>query len=639
MSMGITAAFAADDETPAPSYPVPPVDGTDPGNYILSDDGNNYNPTTDNEGNYVRGDAVTFSITIPKTATDKANGTDHAYAAYQIFKGDLYVETTGTTPTLSNIEWGSGVTNTTALVSALADNTTLSALGITSGMTAAQVADKLDGLAFDAEAAKEFAKVVSGFLATGSASDEDGDNYVMSGLNAGYYLVKDTNENDEFDQENYAQTRYMLEVVGNVTAQPKQSIPTIVKKVDDTNDSTDTTNTVEWADTADYDIGDSVPYQITGTLPENLADYTTYTYKITDTLSDGLTYNNDARVYFVYPGFDFWVEVNEHPNVTVSNNGQTLTVEISDVKGVTGGYHSLYDPAVESGMLGRMGRPGGFVQEVPAGTQIVVRYSATLNEDAVKGEAGNENTVVLEYSNNPNGDGTGETPGEKVIVFSYEIDVNKVERDETVDPITADEYEDLENKDGWVKDSSGKYYKTKPLAGADFTLYKLVADSTTEGAQTGAAIYAALPDQIRPLAKDVFENNTKYYVVVDNKTGTTAGSEFKFDGVDDGTYVLIESTVPAGYNGIKAKTFEVTATHTNANEEPAMELTALTVTDTSFKADKKDGTIKTDIENNSGTVLPSTGGIGTTIFYVVGSILVVAAGVLLITKKRMSREG
>ena len=246
---------------------------------------------------------------------------------------------------------------------------------------------------------------------------------------------------------------------------------------------------------------------------------------------------------------------------------------------------------------------------------------------------------VLEYSNNPNGDGTGETPGEKVIVFSYEIDVNKVERDETVDPITADEYEDLENKDGWVKDSSGKYYKTKPLAGADFTLYKLVADSTTEGAQTGAAIYAALPDQIRPLAKDVFENNTKYYVVVDNKTGTTAGSEFKFDGVDDGTYVLIESTVPAGYNGIKAKTFEVTATHTNANEEPAMELTALTVTDTSFKADKKDGTIKTDIENNSGTVLPSTGGIGTTIFYVVGSILVVAAGVLLITKKRMSREG
>ena len=648
MSMGVFAF--ADEETPAPSYPYPPTDDTDQGNYILSDDGKNYNPTTDADGNYVRGDEVTFSITIPKTAADKANETDHTYAAYQIFKGDLYVNTENgvQTKTLSNIEWGDGISE--AGIAALYNK-----YGLTDAdKTAAKVAEKLNRLAFDDDAAKDFAAFfnTTSYLKSGNPSTVSGDDYVMDGLHAGYYLVKDTNDNGEFAQENYAQTRYMLEVVGNVTAKPKQSIPTLVKKVDDKADSSTSEDAVTWHDTADYDIGDKVPYQITVTLPENIADYTTYEMTITDEMDSGLTYNNDAVVYFNYPGVDKWIVVNDHANVTVSNSGQVLTVNISNVKEVLGGFRAPRDPSETAfSDLGRQSPPGNFVTSVDAKTEIIVRYSATLNENAAIGPTGNKNEAQLEYSNNPNGTGTGKTPKDTNIVFTYEVDVNKVERDDAVEPISADIYNSYtdEQKVGWVKDSSGKYYKTKALVGADFTLYKKVADSKTTGAQTGSAIYAALPDQIRPLAKDVFDNNDNYYVEVGNKTGTTADSVFTFEGVDDGEYVLVESTVPAGYNGIKAKSVTVTATHTQDPDE--LKLDSLTVNNTDFTATTTSSTvdettvttptglIKTEIENNSGTVLPSTGGIGTTIFYVVGSILVVAAGVLLITKKRMSREG
>ena len=99
---------------------------------------------------------------------------------------------------------------------------------------------------------------------------------------------------------------------------------------------------------------------------------------------------------------------------------------------------------------------------------------------------------------------------------------------------------------------------------------------------------------------------------------TDENGEAKFEGLEDGTYELIEVVAPAGYNLLTAP---VEATVSGSDTDT----TTLSVSKT--------------IENNSGTVLPSTGGIGTTIFYVVGSILVVAAGVLLITKKRMSREG
>ncbi|MDO4871794.1 MAG: SpaA isopeptide-forming pilin-related protein, partial [Candidatus Saccharibacteria bacterium] len=119
----------------------------------------------------------------------------------------------------------------------------------------------------------------------------------------------------------------------------------------------------------------------------------------------------------------------------------------------------------------------------------------------------------------------------------------------------------------------------------------------------------------------------------------TAGeaTKFEFTGIDDGEYKLSETTTPAGYNTIKDITFTVEATHETEADQP--KLTNLSGVAASgqitFTADKDAGSLTTQVENKKGSILPSTGSIGTTVLYVAGSVLVVAAGILLVTKKRM----
>lgn len=286
MSMGTMAL--ADDPAPADPNPVDPaatapVDSTSNGNYVASG--------TDK-----------FTITIPKTDTDIANEVDHSYAAFQIFTGDLLVKTESgaKTKTLSNINWGSGV-NSNGLAAALAADETLAALGIKDNMTAAEIAEKLDDQVFDSNAARAFAAVVGAHLSTTSyPSSVSGDNYVISNLPVGYYLVEDVDtkqgEDAESNQENYAKTRYMLEVVGNVTAEPKQDVPTFDKDIVTTvnNSKTGTETNVE---ATDYNIGDIVTYELRGTLPSNYAVFSTYKYVFHDTMSKGQAYQNDLKVY------------------------------------------------------------------------------------------------------------------------------------------------------------------------------------------------------------------------------------------------------------------------------------------------------------------------------------------------------
>jgi LPXTG-motif cell wall-anchored protein len=115
-----------------------------------------------------------------------------------------------------------------------------------------------------------------------------------------------------------------------------------------------------------------------------------------------------------------------------------------------------------------------------------------------------------------------------------------------------------------------------------------------------------------------------------------AGDTFGFKGVDDGTYVLVETTIPEGYNAWNAVEFEITAAHDVESADP--KLTSLTGGNLATGEFKDTGIIDTDIINKSGIELPETGGIGTTIFYIVGGLLAVAAVVLLVTKKRMATE-
>ena len=253
------------------------------------------------------------------------------------------------------------------------------------------------------------------------------------------------------------------------------------------------------------------------------------------------------------------------------------------------------------------------------GKAIVVDYTSKLNKEAVIGTPGNPNEVLLKYSNNPNLEDNsdtdeGTTPKDKVVVFTYEIKALKVQPDgNAIDQSAYDKLTNEEKAD-YVK-VGDKWQKTKALEGAGFTLYKKV--------------------------------NGEYTAVGEEIKGVTT---FEFKGTDAGEYKLVETTVPAGYNKAADVTFEVKATYdTDAADPKLKSLTVepatagFTVSVTETKNDEEevteittDGIISGKVLNQKGSTLPSTGGIGTTIFYVLGAILVIGAGIVLVTRRRMS---
>lgn len=489
-------------------------------------------------------DETTYSITINNSAEG------HTYEAYQIFTGDLSTNEAGD-KVLSNIVWGSGISE--AGKTALGD-----------------AAAKAETLKTEADA-KAFAKEVAPYLTTaaGSANTVTDGQYVISGLAAGYYLVKDQDGSLTSDPDAY--TEYIIKVVGDATATPKSSVPVVEKKVKDINDSTGETS--GWQDSADHDIGDSVPFQLKATLADNVSSYTTYKVVFHDTLSKGLTYNDDAKVYIdgkETNGFTITSTVN-------ADGTTTLTISCDDVKVLGAGNSSV----------------------------ITVEYTAKLNENAVIGSAGNPNEVYLEYSNNPNksesgNNETGNTPKDVTIVFTYKTIINKVTKNPDYDP-------EVEGSKEYI-----------PLTGAEFKLEKFVASE--DGTETYKGV----------------KGNWVEKSVTKNAEGTV----FTFSGLDDGNYRLTETKTPAGYNTIVPIEFTVTAEHDILSDNPALKsLTGNATTgEITFTSNTTDGSLSADVVNKAGATLPETGGIGTTIFYVLGTILVLGAGVLLVTKKRMNSE-
>ncbi|KEY47136.1 fimbrial protein [Streptococcus equinus] len=484
---------------------------------------------------FVGGNAFADEYTI--TINNVSKG--HTYEAYQIFGGKLYKEDGAKTPTLSNIYWGSGVNKFT----------------YDGESDAAKIAEKLSGQAFDSENANDFAKEASKHLATVAKSKESTSDTVELTVDApGYYLVKDKDGSQ--DSKNGAYTRFMLQVTGAESVEVKNDVPTVQKKVKETNDSTGTTT--DWQDAADYDINDTVPFQLTAELPKKrVDDYNHYYVEFTDTLSAGLTFKEITKV----TADGTTLNENQYKKTVTKNSDDTttLSIVITDVKAVA-----------------------DITQEE---NKVVVEYNAELNSNAVLGSAGNPNSVELTYSNNPNdtGDGTskpantGKTPKDTVKVFTYQTIINKLNE------------------------------KKEALKGAEFTLVKKNKDGSTKNVD-----------------------------VVKNAEGTS----FAFKGLDAGNYVLEETKTPDGYNTIKPIEFTIDADYDKEADDPQLiklstNVTSGDVKSDDFKSNLSDGSLTVGIVNRKGSLLPSTGGMGTTILYVIGSILVLVAAVLLITKKRM----
>lgn len=461
------------------------------------------------------------------TYTIKAPDTTHQYEIYQIFTGDL------SEGILSNVKWG---VNGTGTVGKAVDSTIIKALTDVNTGTDREILNVVE----------QYAKLNS----TPVATITEGATYSAA---AGYYLIKDK-DGSVSGTDTY--TTYIVKVVNDVTISPKGNVPSFEKKVKDINDTTDT-DASAWQDSADYDIGDKVPFKLEGTVASNYADYKTYYFAFHDKAEAGLTFNKDSVKVYV------------------------------DSKEITSGYNVETNPA-DKDTFDVVFDNLKTITDVRADSKIAVEYTATLNDKAVLGNQGNVNTAHLEFSNNPNEEQngsnkpeTGNTPDDSVIVFTYQVVVNKTK-------------------------ANGE-----ALTGAEFTLEKVLKDDTK-----------------------------KTVTVVKNTDGTT----FTFKGLDDGDYILTETKTPATYNTIEPIRFTVTADHNivwdGVNRTGV--LTGLTGSTAdgkvTFTASADKSELTTDVVNQSGATLPGTGGIGTTIFYVIGGLLMAAAAVLLITKKRMNSD-
>ena len=462
----------------------------------------------------------TFTVTIK-------NATGHQYKIYQIFTGDLAKNDAGE-EILANVKYGADYLPEGTKLGDVVPETVLNAVNADPNSVTPTGA--------------------------GTSMTTDGDVATATGLVAGYYMIVDVTEPLPGQDTRSA---VMFQVVGDTEITSKHTGTTIVKKVQDINDSTGEQpkdGESVWIDSADYDIGDTVPFKSTANF-EGLNNYETYKVIFTDIMAKGLTYNND---------------------MTVSVNGEdktsAFTITTSACEDTEGDYVGGTVITVTCNDITALTDSNA--------AEIVLNYTATLNADAKLGAPGNPNKIKV--TTKP--DGTGETPWDVNIVFTYKLESNKY----------AEE----------VKAGN-------ELTGAGFTLFKWIKDDSAEG---GA------------------------WVQIGNEVKGEALTKFAWNGIDDGKYKLVETTTPAGYNTIDPIEFEVVAEHVIVADNPT--LTNLTgnagTGNITFTADKESGLVSTDIVNKSGTVLPETGGIGTTIFYIVGGVLAVAAIVLLITKKRMS---
>lgn len=602
-------------------------------------------------------------ITVTQNTDDK---TEHTYEAYQIFKGDL-AEVDGN-KVLSNIEWGDGV-NGTELLAALKAETAFNG-AFEKCETAAQVAEALankdtfkDSNVSASTLTDTFARIAENNITGTVAGSATGtENVVINVTGSGYYLVKDKDgsvSNTPDENGNYgAYSRFMLEVVGDATATVKSEVPHGDKQVyvDETNKG----------DSNNASIGSHVSYEITSEVP-NWAGYNYYYFIMNDTLSEGLTFDGTNSV----------------------------AVKVGDTTLAQGTDYYVYTGNDAAPKTFRLAFDN--IMNYDVGAPIVVTYSATVNDKAKVGNTGNPNTWTLQYSNNPDktfenekrpdgkpglpaedaGEVLGETPEEKTLTFVTELDITKYANEagitenllagaeftltgtsKQVVMNTVDYYEASDNGTYYLL-LDGTYTETAPT-GTEYVEIGVGTDKTTTGYIKDADDNYVVPENkddykgatlyklVKGTADKYADVNTKYekkvatkteYVDADVSIELTTGDDGKisFKDLGAGEYTLTETVTPEGFNTLDPITIVISFRGpevVNTGEEPGF--WGMTWDDESVDPNDN-GIFAQDVINKSGSLLPSTGGIGTTIFYVVGGILVVGAVVLLVTKKRMSK--
>ena len=598
-----------------------------------------------------------FSITLDSKS-------DHIYRAYQIFTGDLLEE--NSTKTLSNVKWGNGIVE--KITEGEQEKTLIGAIKavlddagygsdenpkkvLTDTATARDVAEELAKMGKDSSVLQEFAKALTPFLdATGAKESTEtkkltgeeptGEStYEISNLTAGYYLVEDV-ASDTGVTEGDAYSRYIMEVVADVTADVKVTAPELTKKI--VTDAADGR-----ADSNTAGIGQVVTYELKGKVPDHQS-YDKYFYVIHDTLSEGLTFNND---------------------ITVTIGDMTLTkIEKSESASATKDNYYVYTDKKDISDGCTFEIAFAKIKEWAKDSEIVVTYSATVNASAVTGADGNPNTVKLEYSNNPNfkyegeNEGkpgkpdpdknipTGKTPDDKVITYVAEIDITKYK-----DKVSEDNYLPgaeftltgtsnqvvLKSKECYVQDGNGEYYLLKDgtYTKEAPTLEDVKDDEGNVTTKNNVDLYVSTT--VKYTLKTVEETTV---VSTPVKMVVTSGNDGKviFKSLGVGVYTIEETGVPAGYNKADDVVVEIgckTPEDININDKATWNIGTTSTRDVDDNyivslANFTIGVYALNIINNAGSLLPSTGGIGTTIFYAAGIILMAGAVFFVVRRKR-----
>ncbi len=369
----------------------------------------------------------------------------------------------------------------------------------------------------------------------------------------GYYLVLDNGNGTSNNAGSVISAAALGTTDTELNISLKASGPTIDKEIYQN-------DTESWGPVGDNQIGDKVEYRIITTIPDPTG-YTNYSYQLNDSMTDGLTFNNDIEVY-VGSKTNGGVRLSDAYYTMTNVSNRTFSLNVDIMQGIANQVFAPQD-------------------------QLYVYYSATLNENAIVADGSNDNTVELEYSNNPYDESSKDTTPE-ITVRDYTFKINVLKTKE----------------DG-----------QSPLAAAEFEIHE--SDGT-------------------PLTftQSTKEDGTMVYVVSNaNEASKTlispANGKFEIIGLDDATkYTMYETKAPEGYNAMKPIDFTINAAY-DANGQ----IQQVTVT--------SNGTIVvggfelgTTIVNTSGFKLPDTGGAGTTLFTVVGLGLVVVAVIVLVRRNQ-----
>lgn len=524
--------------------------------------------------------AMVCAMAIPAFAENSEGDVDshHTYSAFQIFKGDVEGNNIKDFK-ISNVDWGSNIINNSDdFLNKLREADHIGPL-FTNANSAQEVLAVISQWHDSDDDSIAFARFVCHYL---YSNDANPTYVVRAGSNAltipeakaGYYLFVDTTDFSKDDSYHSYNSFLLMVTKGN------WNVPITPKAEKPTvekkvYDNPDGTSTGGFGSSADHAINEKFQFQLTATLP----DSTNRAYDYYDKYS--VIFHDTLSDGITYDKDD------ELDSVVIKSNGNTYNITDSSKYTIDTTDLESQNSFVVNIDVKACAKDAGF--DLNDGATITVTYTAHLNDKAYVNTAGgstsNINKVYLTYSNNPKDESSiGKTPeSTPVYVYTYQLNNTKYHDDDNPNNV---------------------------LAGAGFRLY------SDEACHDEDEIKLKMNDD-DTYSRD-FSTEGKGVEMISNKDG-----QFNVKGLDAGTYYLKETKTPDGYSACKVIPVTIKADHSR-NDQVNLEGSNLTNDIVNIKA--------------GGITLPSTGGIGTTLFYVVGGGLMVAAIVLLVTKKRMENK-